>query len=1384
MKTTCPHCSNLLEIDAEALDSLHGQESFACPACSGAVPMPSLAELRAVAPLKTVITSENTEESSPPDTPTTASHAPWRGMNHNFLVLGSAALLVLGVLVFIIATRDGTNKEIIEKKIIQKGELNEYFRQLIDKGTATEKDLEQVAGIESFGGSLIGITRDSLTFAEADALAGRVGAEILDLARVGPAREEIASWLGRTYPDTLGKTTWIRDKGETMGFDSPDFGPVTTHDRPRRAFLYWQGNMPTGWTWSIEPRFDEVMPFDACGLARVRMGTHWGLIDRTGKNVLTPVYDAISAFSEHNCARLSLGDKTGLVDHTGKILAKAEWQDVQDQIHGFVPVKSDGKWGYLDANLQLVIPCEWDDAWRFSVEGFAVVTRAGKRGIIDRGGKLIVQPEWDGAINFCKEGVGALRRGKHWALVRADGNILTEPIWQLRWADRRFDLGFIPVRSPAGLGCSLLGIDGKVLPGRGKDFVSIKAGVLMTRDGQENVLHGAGGKEILRFQGSARKAGEGYLRIENGDQFGFLDENGSWAITMRPGRARDVLNGMVAVSTKGKWGFLDATGKPAVPEVWDDVSCFSEDRAAVMRGNQWGFVDRAGQVIAEPRWEMVGDFSCGLAAVSEGMAVPTGVNPEFITLAQKYRRGGRQAMDLVRSLPRDQVNEFWAAYRYVNKSRRWAFIDTNGTIALDLGDSANSFYQEPKFTENRLYVPALGYINPQGKPCGPVSDAPDGTSVITTERPGNYHDRHGHAGETHALQNAFGMHVMAGINPKADFSSDFIPHATPPKYGLMDTKGKVLVPPTWDVVRVLSPEWVWIGQGGKCGIADSSGRVVLEPLWNEVRAISADWLWFRKGYQCGLADATGRIVVKPEWDEVKVLDVRTASLAEDGKQLVMGPGGKKLLSSWIRVKGRNGHQILTAEGKPAITPKIGDAQYVDFYGSKHIVLMGTGPDGNALWSLYEPYTDTKSDFPDANRMFWNWSMSLSGLLWIESKADSSWKLMDATGKDLGHSQVEKPDEWEIREGMGLLQDAKGWFFVNGKGQRLGTETWTNARPPSEGRVAVERDGKWGFINKEGMVIAEPVWVEVRDFKLGLAAVKGENGWWGFIDLDGKVAIPPVWDEVGAFSRIGYDPTGKVRRQERDVVPTRLKGLWGCIDRTGRLLVVPKHFEPTAEFVPLFNEHGLVADKWSKQVTNWILNEGGAPVMWGTRPFTGVKWRSVDGSGKPISYFGPNQRWQYDDGSPVLVNNAPVTTWSQSEGLFRNKLPFVDGFSVAKSGNWFDPYYNKGWPDIFSGGLIPARTSEQKYGLLRLDGVQVVHPVYDRIAWVAPGIAAAWSRIDGGLLDRGGKWIFRDNDQFRIARFGARNARSTDAQYRHGLVVIEDSPKWGFARLKR
>ena len=65
-----------------------------------------------------------------------------------------------------------------------------------------------------------------------------------------------------------------------------------------------------------------------------------------------------------------------------------------------------------------------------------------------------------------------------------------------------------------------------------------------------------------------------------------------------------------------------------------------------------------------------------------------------------------------------------------------------------------------------------------------------------------------------------------------------------------------------------------------------------------------------------------------------------------------------------------------------------------------------------------------------------------------------------------------------------------------------------------------RDGKWGFVSKEGELVTEPTYEEADSFSLGYAPFC-KNGKWGCIDADGNVLIKPEFDSLKPFSQNGY-----------------------------------------------------------------------------------------------------------------------------------------------------------------------------------------------------------------------------------------------------------------------
>jgi hypothetical protein len=59
---------------------------------------------------------------------------------------------------------------------------------------------------------------------------------------------------------------------------------------------------------------------------------------------------------------------------------------------------------------------------------------------------------------------------------------------------------------------------------------------------------------------------------------------------------------------------------------------------------------------------------------------------------------------------------------------------------------------------------------------------------------------------------------------------------------------------------------------------------------------------------------------------------------------------------------------------------------------------------------------------------------------------------------------------------------------------------------TEGFALIKKNGKYGYINREGIIIIEPRFDIAHPFKDGMAKVFEKNKGWGFINTSGKVLI--------------------------------------------------------------------------------------------------------------------------------------------------------------------------------------------------------------------------------------------------------------------------------------
>ena len=195
----------------------------------------------------------------------------------------------------------------------------------------------------------------------------------------------------------------------------------------------------------IAPRYQYAQPFTE-GWAVVRQYDRYGMIDRSGREVVTIKYAEVSML--HNGRFFAEDAATGLLAMFGKRkqLTGFVYDGVLACSEGLYLVVRNGRYGYLDARGKEVIPCQYRLANPMK-DGFAMVCDSTRYGMIDRRGKVFLPLEYDNSgyrseIYTFYEGLALVEKDGKYGYINTNGEIAVP----LRYASGyKFTEGLAPV---------------------------------------------------------------------------------------------------------------------------------------------------------------------------------------------------------------------------------------------------------------------------------------------------------------------------------------------------------------------------------------------------------------------------------------------------------------------------------------------------------------------------------------------------------------------------------------------------------------------------------------------------------------------------------------------------------------------------------------------------------------------------------------------------------------------------------------------------------------------------------------------------------------------------------------------------------------------------
>jgi hypothetical protein len=281
------------------------------------------------------------------------------------------------------------------------------------------------------------------------------------------------------------------------------------------------------------------------------------------------------------------------------------------------------------------------------------------------------------------------------------------------------------------------------------------------------------------------------------------------------------------------------------------------------------------------------------------------------------------------------------------------------------------------------------------------------------------------------------------------------------------------------------------------GYIDRNGKVIIEPRYQWAEDFSEGLAAVMVEDRWGFIDASGKTVIEPQYAWAGSFHEKLAVVEMEGKFGYIDESGYLAVGPLFDLADdfQEGLAVVKAGGKYG---------FIDASGN---VVLELGYDwaGHFSEGLALVLTGTTYGYIDQ-----------SGVMVIELPTPASLPLSSPQASPDGGAEV----ELDIAQWQKLLS----YCAFSG------------------GLAVLEKDGKYGYIDRSGETVMAPQFDSADSFSEGLAAVRSGRRW-GFVDTSGSTVIDAKFDQAGSFSQ--------------KLAPVRLNGIWGYINPSGQIAIDPK-----------------------------------------------------------------------------------------------------------------------------------------------------------------------------------------------------------------------------------
>ncbi len=330
-------------------------------------------------------------------------------------------------------------------------------------------------------------------------------------------------------------------------------------------------------------------------------------------------------------------------------------------------------------------------------------------------------------------------------------------------------------------------------------------------------------------------------------------------------------------------------------------------------------------------------------------------------------------------------------------------------------------------------------------------------------------------------------------------------------YGLINLSGKEILASQYDEIVAMEgiENCYKIKKDGKIGIVDGDGKIVLTPEYEDVGILGKDnksGFIIKKDNKYGIIDYSKNIILDTKYDEIKkVYGNDCYVVVENGTKKLVKKDGTDLLTSGfdeitqvlasqenaVIFKKSEKYGIMDLAGKVVIEP-----QYEDLKEARTGIFIAK-KDGQ--YGIVNMLNTTAIEFKYANIAYQE-----KADLYIADDKDGNTNILDSNLETKISGILV---DFNIDKGYLKLRQDDDYKYYNFKFEEKKEVDFY----PNRTLYLSKKDGKYGFVDKNGKVIVDYIYddaTEQNDY--GFAGVK-KDGKWGAINSTGAVIQEPTYN---------------------------------------------------------------------------------------------------------------------------------------------------------------------------------------------------------------------------------------------------------------------------------